>query len=62
MTIIALVVTIAIIGLIAWLINTYLPVPQPFKNILNIVLVVIAVIIALNAFGIGLGMSVPHLN
>ncbi len=64
MTIIALVVTIVVIGLIAWLINTYLPIPQPYKNILNVVLIIIAIIVALNAFGIGLnlGGDVPHLK
>lgn len=64
MSVIGLVVLIVVIGLVAWIVNSYLPIPQPFKTIINVVLIVVALIVVLNAFGLmgGLNTSVPHLR
>jgi len=52
MTIIGLVVTLIIIGLLLWLANTYIPMAAPIKNILNIVVVIAVVLWLLKIFGI----------
>ena len=36
MHIITIIIWIAVIGLLLWLINTYLPMPEPIKKILNV--------------------------
>lgn len=49
----SLIVTIAILGLIAWVI-TLLPIPTPFDKIIWVILVVIAVVVLLRAVGVNL--------
>lgn len=58
---IALIIWILVIGIVAWLITSYTPIPQPFKTIIMIVLVVIALILILNAFGLTDG-SMPKIR
>lgn len=64
MSIIALIVWLVVIGVVAWLITTYIPMPQPFKTILMIVLVVVALLLVLSAFGLigGLSTDVPRVR
>jgi hypothetical protein len=59
MTLIALIVTLGVIGLLLWLINQYVPMDGKIKKILNVVVVVILVIWLLNVFGI---VSYGHIN
>lgn len=54
---------IAIIGVIAWAVTTYIPMPPPIKTVIVIVAVVACVIIALNAFGLHLpNPGIPSLR
>ncbi len=64
MSILGLVLFIVILGIVAWLINTYLPLPAPFKTIILVILIVVAVVVTLNAFGLlgSLNTAVPHLR
>ncbi len=52
MSILGIILAIALVGVVLWLINTYLPMAAPFKKILNIVAVVALVFWLLQAFGI----------
>jgi hypothetical protein len=52
MSIISLIVTIAVVGLLLWLVNTYIPMEGNVKRILNGVVVVLLVLWLLQAFGI----------
>ena len=52
MSIISLVITLMVIGILLWLINTYIPMDGKIKKILNIVVVVVVVIWLLQVFGI----------
>lgn len=52
---IALIVTLALLGLCYWVCSV-LGVPQPFLKIILVVLVVIAVFAVLNAFGLNTGL------
>jgi hypothetical protein len=49
---IELLITLAVIGLIAWLIVAFVPLPAPFPKIIIGVAVAIAALIILRAFGI----------
>lgn len=52
MPIITLVITLVVIGLILWLVNTYIPMDAKIKNILNIVVLIAVVLWLLSVFGI----------
>ena len=52
MSLISLVVTLIIIGVLLWLVNSYIPMDGKIKKILNIVVVVCVVLWLLSAFGI----------
>jgi hypothetical protein len=52
MSLISLVVTLIVIGVLLWLVNTYIPMDGKIKKILNIVVVICVVVWLLYAFGI----------
>lgn len=49
---ITLVVTLAVVGIVLWLVNTYVPMDAKIKRILNAVVVVCVVVWLLYAFGV----------
>jgi hypothetical protein len=53
---IELLVILGVMGVILWLINTYIPMQANIKKIINVVVVVVAILFVLSAFGI-LGSS-----
>jgi bacteriorhodopsin len=52
MSLISLVVTLIVIGVLLWLVNTYIPMDGKIKKILNVVVVICVVVWLLYAFGI----------
>ena len=52
MPLISVVLTLIVVGVLLWLINTYIPMDGKIKNILNIVVVVAVVIWLLYGFGV----------
>jgi len=52
MSLIGLVLTLVIVGVVLWLINNYVPMDAKIKTIVNVVVVVVVVIWLLQAFGI----------
>lgn len=52
MSLITIFIVLIVVGVILWLINTYLPLDPKIKNIINIVAVVVMVIWLLRAFGV----------
>jgi hypothetical protein len=52
MNLISLVVVLVVIGVILWLINTYIPMDGTIKKILNVVVVIFVVLWLLSAFGL----------
>ena len=52
MSLISLVVTLIVVGVLLWLVNTYIPMDGKIKKILNVVVVICVVIWLLYAFGI----------
>ena len=51
MSLISLIVTLIVIGVLLWLVNAYIPMDPKIKKILNIVVVVAVVLWLLIAFG-----------
>jgi hypothetical protein len=51
MPLIHLVITLVVVGVILWLINTYIPMQATIKKILNAVVVIAVIIWLLNVFG-----------
>ena len=52
MPLIHVVIVLVVVGVILWLINTYLPMDAKIKSILNIVIVIAVVLWLLSAFGV----------
>jgi hypothetical protein len=52
MDLLNVVVVLVVVGVLLWLVNTYIPMDGKIKNILNIVVVIVVVIWLLQAFGL----------
>ncbi len=52
MPIISLIVTLMVIGLLLWLINTYVPMQAQIKTVLNVVVLICVVLWLLSIFGV----------
>ena len=52
MPFINLVVILIVVGVLLWLVNTYIPMAGSIKSILNAVVVIAVVLWLLNAFGV----------
>ena len=52
MSLIGLVLTLVVVGVLLWLLNTYVPMDAKIKSIINILVVIVVVIWLLQAFGI----------
>lgn len=53
MSLIGMVIALIIVGVLLWLVNTYIPMPPPIKTIINVLVVVVVVIWLLQQSGIG---------
>jgi hypothetical protein len=52
MSLISVIIAIIVVGVLLWLVNSYIPMDGKIKRILNIVVVVIVVLWLLNVFGV----------
>jgi uncharacterized Tic20 family protein len=52
MSLISIVIALVIIGVVLWLINTYIPMAGSIKTILNVVVVICVILWLLSAFGL----------
>ena len=52
MSLISIVLTLIVVGILLWLVNTYIPMDGKIKKILNIVVMVVVVLWLLNVFGV----------
>ena len=65
MTLVNIIVILVVVGLVMWLINTYIPMAGAIKSLLNIVVFVVVLIWVLQTFGmIGSirGLKMPALT
>jgi len=51
MHILAIILILAVIGFILYLVNTYIPMPDIFRKVLNVVAVILVIIWLLHALG-----------
>lgn len=52
MPLISVVITLIVVGMLLWLVNTYIPMDAKIKKILNIVVVIAVVLWLLSVFGV----------
>jgi hypothetical protein len=62
MPLVQLIIYLIIIGVLLWLVNTQIPMPQWIKTVINVLAVVFVALWLLSLFGIGGGYYVgrPH--
>jgi hypothetical protein len=46
------VLVLIVVGVLLWLINSFIPMARPIKSILNVVVVIVVVLWLLSAFGV----------
>ena len=52
MSLLSILLVIIVVGVLLWLVNTYIPMDRKIKNILNIVVVIVVIVWLLKAFGL----------
>jgi hypothetical protein len=52
MPLIQLVIVLVVVGLILWVINSYIPMQSTIKKILNVVVVIVVIMWLLSVFGL----------
>ncbi len=52
MSLLSIILTLIVVGILLWLVNSYIPMDGKIKNILNIVVVIAVVLWLLKAFGV----------
>lgn len=65
MSLIAIIVTLIIIGVLLWLVNTYIPMDRKIKSIINVIVVIAVILWLLSVFGIiggGGDIDMPHVD
>lgn len=62
MPLIQLVITLVVVGVILWVINSYIPMQATIKKILNVVVIIVVILWLLNVFGVLGPMSGMHVG
>jgi hypothetical protein len=65
MSLVTLVIVLIVVGVLLWLVNTYVPMDGKIKMIMNAVIVIAVVLWLLQAFGLLSGLSTistPHVG
>ena len=52
MPLIQLVIVLVVVGVVLWLINSYIPMQATIKKILNVVVIIVVILWLLNVFGV----------
>ena len=52
MSLLSLVITLVVVGVLLWLLNNYVPMDSKIKTIINVVVVIVVVIWLLQAFNL----------
>jgi len=61
MSILTVLLVLIVVGVILWLVNSYIPMDAKIKNILNIVAIIVLVIWLLKVFGVLAIISSVHI-
>jgi cytosine/uracil/thiamine/allantoin permease len=57
MDLITIIIVLCVAGLLIWAVNAYLPIAQPIKGVVILMIVLVLCIWLLNAAGLGDGLS-----
>lgn len=57
MTLVSLIVLLTVIGIVMYLINTYVPMESRIKSLLNIVVIIVIILWLLSALGLLTGLN-----
>lgn len=60
MGLIEFIILVAILGVIIWLITTYIPMPEPFKIVIIFVAVLVVILVLLRA--LGFDFTIPRMR
>ena len=52
MSLVSLLVTLIVVGVLLWLLNNYIPMDSKIKTIINVIVIIVVVIWLLQSFGI----------
>ncbi len=52
MSLVTLVIVLVVVGVVLWLINSYIPMQATIKKILNVVVIIVVILWLLSAFGV----------
>jgi len=52
MSLVSIVITLIVVGVLLWLVNTYIPMDRKIKSILNAVVVIAVILWLLQVFGV----------
>ncbi len=52
MPLLTILIVLIVVGVILWLVNTYIPMDRKIKNILNAVVVIVVIVWLLKVFGL----------
>jgi hypothetical protein len=52
MSLVGVVLTLVVVGVLLWLLNNYVPMDSKIKSIVNVVVVIVVVVWLLQAFGV----------
>ena len=52
MSLLSVVITLVVVGVLLWLVNNYVPMDSKIKTIINVVVVIVVVVWLLQSFGI----------
>jgi hypothetical protein len=52
MSILGIIAVIVIVGLLLWVVNSYIPMDATVKKILNVVVIILLIVFLLRAFGV----------
>ena len=61
MPILTILLVLIIVGVILWLVNTYIPMDSKIKSILNVVVIILVIIWLLQAFGLFTSVKNMHM-
>lgn len=62
MSLLSIIIVLIVVGVLLWLINTYIPMDGKIKGILNAVVVIVVVLWLLQAFGLLNGLAGIHVG
>ncbi len=62
MSLISIIVTLIVVGILLWLVNQFIPMAGSIKSILNAVVVIVVVLWLLNVFGVLTSLGRIHVG